>query len=197
MAVRPSTTPYWGGTQVEPTTPQKTTGFVPNFRPPAEWHNFLFGDIYSWIAWFDYKIQAGIAALQGYDWVVGVGGTHATINALIADSNVVAGNSILVTSPQTLTVMQDITKSDLYFDFKPSAVYSKGLTLVTGIKVNADRVTIRGGRFTDWATGGDKAIQIAAGKKNNLIYGSRFANCDTGIDDLGTNSALGLNIDEV
>lgn len=195
--VRPSTTPFWGGTQVEPTTPQKTTGFVPNFRPPAEWHNFLFGDMYSWILWLDYITQTFLIPNKEFDWSVGTGGTHADINALMADSNVVPGNKILVTTPQTLTATQVISKNDLTFVFKPSAVYSKGIGGSPGISITANRVTIRDGRFTAFSTGGDIAISLSGASKNCLIEGIRFASCDTAVADAGANNTLANIIEEV
>jgi hypothetical protein len=201
MPTRPTDRPSWTqgnpGVQDQPTAPEKFGGWSPNQRPPAQWMNWILGNMSDWIDWFDFKIQAGIAALQGFDWVVGTGGTHADINALIADVNVVPGARILMTSPQTLINTQVISKTDLEFVFKPSAVYSKGLTLVTGIQITVDRVTISGGRFTDWVTSGDKAIQVAVGSKNCLIMGARFANCDTAVDDLGTNTSLVGIIEEV
>lgn len=199
---RPSSTPAWtqgnGAQQTEPTGSEKFAGYVPNQRPAPKKLNWILGNISDWIDWFDYKIQAGIAALQGYDWVVGVGGTHATINALIADSNVIAGNRILVTSPQTLTSTQVISKSDLEFDFKPSAIYSKGASTTPGISITGNRVVLRGaGRITDFSGGSDKGIQLEVASKNSRVSGFRFLNCTTSINDLGTNNTLSDNIEEV
>lgn len=200
---RPSSTPAWTqgntGQQTEPTTGEKFSGYSPNQRPSPKKLNWVLGNVSDWIDWFDYKIQAGIAALQGYDWVVGVGGTHATINLLMADSNVVAGNRILVTSPQTLTATQVISKSDLDFDFKPSAIYSKGLTTTPGISITGNRNNIRGGRFTSFNGGSDVAISVASGAKNNLITEVRFNGNTTAIADLASanNTTLSNNIEEV
>lgn len=44
----------WGGTQVQPSTGEAATGYAQDFVPPAEWHNFKFGNIYLWLTWFDY-----------------------------------------------------------------------------------------------------------------------------------------------
>lgn len=198
---RPTNTPAWtqGNTaqQTEPTNSEKFSGYSSNQRPSPKKLNWLLGNVSDWIDWFDYKIQAGIAALQGYDWVVGVGGTHATINALIADSNVVDGNSILVTSPQTLTTTQVITKSGLDFYFKPSAVYSKGLSTTPGISIQGQRIRIMGGRFTSFNGGSDKAIQIESGFKNNWVMNASFVGNTTDISDLGSNNVLANNISEL
>jgi len=194
---RPTDYLDWVGIQVQPTSPQKTTGFTPNFRPPAQWHNWMFGNADAWIKYLDEQVQTALIPNKEYDWSVGTGGTHATINLLIADPLVVPGNKILVTTPQTLTATQVISKNDLQFVFKPSAVYSKGVGGNPGLSITGNRVTIEGGRFTDWSTVGDKAIALSGASKNCLIQGVRFANCDTAVDDAGANNALVAIIEEV
>lgn len=56
--VRPSERLAWTqgnpGVQTEPTDPQKFGGFVPNFRPPSQWHNWMFGNVSDWIDYLDY-----------------------------------------------------------------------------------------------------------------------------------------------
>lgn len=58
MPSRPPVVPIWtvgnAGARTQPTDGEQFTGFVPNFRPPSKWHNWLFGEMSDWIAWLDY-----------------------------------------------------------------------------------------------------------------------------------------------
>lgn len=58
---RPGVVPIWtvGNTpaRTQPTNGEQFAGFSPNFRPPAEWHNWLFGEMSDWIAWLDFATQ--------------------------------------------------------------------------------------------------------------------------------------------
>lgn len=182
--------------RVEPTSPQKVSGFAPNFRPPAQWHNYLFGILSDWIRWLDLITQLNNSQNE-FDAVVGTNGTHATINILMADPNISNITKVLVTTPQTLTATQVINKSDIEFVFKPSAVYSKGLTTTPGISIQAQRVKIMGGRFTSFNGVSDVAIQIETTRKNNWITNGSFVNNTTDINDLGSNNVLANNIVEL
>jgi hypothetical protein len=55
---RPNSYPIWtqgnNAVRQQPTNGEQFTGFVPNFRPPSGWHNWLFGIVSDWIAWLDY-----------------------------------------------------------------------------------------------------------------------------------------------
>jgi hypothetical protein len=198
--VRPSSTPAWTqgntGQQVEPTTGEKFAGYVPNQRPAPKKLNWVLGNVSDWIDWLDY-ITAVNYSVTAFDAVVGVNGTHATINDLMADSNIANIYSVLVTSPQTLTATQVINKSDISFVFKPSAVYSKGTTTTPGISITAQRVRITGGRFTSFNGVSDVAILLTNISKNNLITDCFFADNTTPINDLGSNNTYANNIQEV
>jgi len=55
--------PIWtvGNTpaRTQPTDGEQFSGFSPNQRPSAYWHNWLWGVMSDWLAWFDYVIQTG------------------------------------------------------------------------------------------------------------------------------------------
>lgn len=55
---RPNVEPIWtqgnNAARQQPTNGEQFTGFTPNFRPPAGWHNWLFGIMSDWIAWLDF-----------------------------------------------------------------------------------------------------------------------------------------------
>lgn len=51
---QPATLPTWattGGTRVAPTGPEQSAGFSAGFKPPAEYHNWLFGELCDWAAY--------------------------------------------------------------------------------------------------------------------------------------------------
>lgn len=58
---RPGVIPAWtvgnNAARQQPTNGEQLTGFVPSFRPPAGWHNWLFGVFSDWIDWLDYATQ--------------------------------------------------------------------------------------------------------------------------------------------
>jgi hypothetical protein len=199
---RPTEYPQWTvgnpGVQVEPTSGQKFGGFVPNQRPPSTWVNWLLGNISDWINWLDQQTQLNNSQ-NAYDAVIGTNGTHATINALMSDTNYPSGVGfrVLVTTPQTLTSTQVINKTDFEFDFKSSAIYSKGLTTTPGISIQAQRTRLKGGRFTSWSGGSDVAIQIESGIKNCFVQNTSHNNNTTDVNDLGSNNVVSDNIAEL
>lgn len=58
IPTQPGVLPIWTqgntGVRTQPTNGEQFAGFVPNFRPPASWHNWLFGIMSDWIAWLNY-----------------------------------------------------------------------------------------------------------------------------------------------
>lgn len=185
---RPTDYLDWGGTKVEPTSGEKSAGFVPDFRPPAEWHNWMFGNVDDWVKYLDQQVQTVLIPNSDFQWMVGPGGTHASINALIADAAVLPGDKILVKGNTTLIATQVISKDDLEFVFHPSAVYSKSLSVTPGLSITSNRVTISGGRWNAFNGGSDVAIQLESGSKNCSLSRIRFVNCTTGINDIGNNN---------
>ena len=57
----PSVLPVWtqgnNSVRTQPTNGEQFTGFTPNFRPPAGWHNWLFGIMSDWIEYLAFAIQ--------------------------------------------------------------------------------------------------------------------------------------------
>lgn len=204
MPSRPSTTPQWTDgnalKQVEPSGGKKLLGWTKSERPPFQFMNFLFYDIYNWVIWFDYLTQLSIANID-YDAYVGTGLSgsiaFADFNALMASPNIANIKKVLVKNPMTLTTTQILSANGIEFVFHPSAVISKGVALGSnpGFRIESNRVTFSGaGVFTDF-TG--PAIRIPATFKNNLIKGQRFNACTVTIDDLGDNNTMSDNIEEV
>jgi hypothetical protein len=120
------------------------------------------------------------------------GCTHATLAAALADAAVTAGSRILVTASEAINTMVSISKTNVLVEFQPGVTFSKGAA-AKGIQLNASGVRIRGGRFSGFNGGADKAIEVAAGANYCLISECRFASNTTDIDDLnGGTASFGL-----
>lgn len=186
-----------GTVRVEPSALIKQEGWAASQRPPAQTMNWLLFNLLEWQDYFE-LITDGLIALQStYDVVIGVNGTHATLNDAIADTGLGENVRVLVYDAATLTATQVLSKNGWVIDFKPSAIYAQGAVTSPGIQVTAERVKISGARFIDFNGGTDKAIELSAATKNCVVKDCSFYNCDVEIDDLGTNNALINNLTEV
>ncbi len=198
---RPSVYPDWAtsGTRTNPGSPAIAQGYVPDFVPPAEWHNWQFGYAGDWIRWLDQQVQQNYANVE-FDAIVGTGGTYPDINSMIAA--IQAGTvitKVLVSTLQTLAVTQVIPAgiADLELVFKPQAFYSKGISSTPGLQIDGQRITVRGGRWLSFSGVSDVAILLSATSRNCRIKDINFNSCTTAISDLGTGNELSGNIEEV
>lgn len=182
--------------QVEPSAGKKLLGWVALERPPFEFMNHLFFRLDEWQHYFESVTDELVAGTPDFDAVVGSGpGTFADINAAVAA--VSAGSSILVRTSQTIDAVQIINKANIRIEFHPSAVINRG-TSVTGIRIDAAGVFLHMGRFNNFVTGGDVALDITANGDNCHILNNRFAvGTDTEIADIGANNVKLGNITEV
>lgn len=131
--------------------------------------------------------------LLGFDAIVGASGTHATINDVIADSNIANIKRVLVVDAVgALNTTQTISVDDIEFFFKQGATYTNG-TAGTGLSITGNRVNIIGGRFLNFTT----AISVGSTKKNNLLMNIRFNGNTTSISDSGNNTTISNPIEEV
>lgn len=184
---------------VEPGAAKKEAGWAGDERPPAEFMNWLFQNIDEWIKYLDGQVDAFSSQSIIYDAFVGPGGTHSDINALMLDANIANIKNVLVVGTVAIDNPQVITQDGMNFIFKAGAGFTKnGPTgAATGIQINADRTRLINARFIGFNAVGNKAVEILAGKKNNLVQGCMFSDNDTAIDDQGTNNVLNGNIEEV
>lgn len=199
MAVKPSSQIDWTtsnpAVRSEPTSGEKNTGWAIDQRPPREYMNWLFYNLDQWVKYFEDVTDAYIGFQAIYDAFVGTGGlaTHATINAAMAD--VAAGARILVLDSATIDTEQRSTRNDVLVEFQPGVTYTKGLS-TSCIKILADRVKIRGGRFSGFSGGGNKAIIIDATSDYCQIRDCYFQNCATEIDDGASTTSISGTITE-
>jgi len=187
--------PNFGLVTIEPSVQKKIDGWFADERPPHEFFNWLFFNIDEWIDYFDLQVDALLLQLGNFDAVVGFGGTHADINDLMADPNIANLKNILVTQSIASPAIQVIDQDFMNFYFKPQASVIKNGS-VKGILVDANNTRLIYPRFQGYNAGGDFALEIAAGKKNNLTTGPMFLDNDTNYNDLGDNNTISDPIDE-
>ncbi len=180
----------------EPTAGKKLSGWLKGERPAFQFMNFLFFRIDEWIKYFEAETDLLIGLQSIFDYVVGVGGTHADINALMADGSVANYSRVFVKDAATLTVTQVISKEGMDFTFGSNAHYSKGATLGIALDITAPNVSVRGGRFLNWDEAGGRGIRLSAPATGSMIVENRFNNCPTEIEDLGSNNLKVNNITE-
>lgn len=187
-----------------------TTG-TPATILPAEWLNTMQRELVGLVEGAgitldsnnDAQVLAAVLALingpgkRVYDAIVGtgLGATHATLAAALADTNVPAGSRILCTVSETLNAPVAVNKANLLIDFRPGITYSKG-TASTGLEISAAGVRIRGGRFTGFSGGSDKAIEIQAGANYCFVSECRFASNTNDVLDTPNTSAIFGNVTE-
>lgn len=191
--------PNFATVTVEPTAGKKENGFDAGERPARETFNWLFYNVDEWIDYLE-GVTDNLLVLQNfYDAVVGTDGDFATLADMVADAAYTSGDikNVLITSDQALSAPITLDQDDLNLDFKPGVSINKGGSNNKGIIVDASRVRIRGGRFANFSTASDIALEIAATASGVIVSENFFLNNDTDINDLGaTNVVLSNNIVE-
>jgi hypothetical protein len=141
----------------------------------------------------------GTTGSRDYDAVIGdtneIGFSHETLKAALDDSAIQSGAKILVTRDETIDITPEVTKDNIEIVFKPNVTLTKG-TQTKGLIINANGVRITNGRFADFSTGGDIAIEIGAANDYNMIRDVRFLNCDTTISGLDAKNTQTGSIEE-
>ena len=201
---KPTSKPEWtvgnpdfGTITIEPSAAKKEAGWLPDERPPREFMNWLFNNMGEWIDFFEAEIDGFSGQSVIYDAFVGAGGTHADLNALMADPDIATLRNVLIISTLAVDDTQIINQAGMTITFKANAGITKnGPTgAVIGLQIDADRVRILNGRFLSFNIAADKAIQVNS--NNCLIFGNMFNDNDTAIENLGNNNELTSNIEEV
>jgi hypothetical protein len=195
--------PTWatdGGASItDPGATKQGIGWIVEI-PPHEYFNWWQNLVGQWIVYLNTELAA-VQALQGiYDAIVGTGGTHADLNAVVAAMGVTLPNQdvkVFVKSPLTVIATQVLSKEGMDIEFHPKAFIAKGLTVVTGIQITAKRVKIKGGRFINFNEVGGEGIELTANGKNCHILNNTFSNCTDSVTDGGANNVLIGNIEEV
>ena len=186
--------------QVEPSAAKKLLGWVALERPAFEYANYIQYIEDQWTKYFESVTDELVAGDVGFDAVVGVGGTHADLNAVDADGSVLPGSRVYVRDIQNLSVKQVISKDDLEVTFHPNAIITQLTTLATGIEITGERVRLIRPRFVNFDNNvGDIPLLLSAATRNCLIDTPFFVgnlNPDP-LENQGVNNAIISPIEEV
>ena len=204
MSAKPTKKPAWtvgnpslATLSIEPPAGKKLAGFGSSERPAHQYVNWLFYNVGEWINWLEEQADLLSTSKTQYDAIVGNGGTHYDLAALMADANIANIKSVLVISPQALGAPVVLNRDDMRFDFTPKAFLQKGAGLTIGVQITAKRVRFMNARFIGFSAAGDKALQLTNTSQYCMVTGCFFNTCDTSIEDLGASNGLGMNIEEV
>lgn len=183
----------------DPGVGKRDTGWIVEI-PPVEFFNWWMNNVGNWIEYLDLQVDAVTALQSIYDAIVGAGGTHATLNDVVADMGVdlpAQDIRVFVQDPQTVIATQVLDKEGIEIDFHPKAFMAKGLTTVIGLQIDAKRIKIKGGRFLNFDEVGGIAIDMTANAKNCFIENNTFDNNTDEIADAGSNNVKVNNIEEI
>lgn len=201
MAVetKPSDLPVWASTPnpgklVVPSSSKQLLGWVDE-KPPLQWFNWWMNLVYQWVKYLTNRVDA---TLSQFDAIVGSGtyASHASLAAVMADANVANIKNVLVIDHPVIDATIILNQADMRIEFKRSAILTKGAA-TTCLQIDANGCEIIGAKFSGFSVSGDKPIEILATKKNSLIFGCRFFDCETDIVDNGENNELQANVFEV
>lgn len=190
---KPTSTIAWtDGTpaaRTEPSSGEKTAGWQPDQRPPAEFMNWLFYNLFEWQQYLESltdELKGLTGMFKAYVGTVTPGGlaTHSSITAALAACN--PGDRILVLEDQALAGTVQVTKNNIEIQMKPGVTISKS-GASTGLQISASGVRLKGGRMAGFNGGADKAILVDAGSTFTMVGEMRFANNTTDIDDASGN----------
>jgi len=184
----------------DPGAGKRDTGWIVEI-PPVEFFNWWMNNVGNWIAYLDEQVDL-VAQIQGlYDAIVGVGGTHATINEVMLDMDGVTlpvqDVRIFVKDPQTIIATQIVDKEGVEIQYHPKAFMAKGLTTLVGLQIAAKRAKVLNGRFLNFDEVGGKAIDMTADAKNCFVKENTFDNNTEAIVDGGSNNVKVNNIEEI
>lgn len=161
---KPASKPNWtdgdAAKVTEPTVGKKLLGWIADERPSFKFMNWLFYNITEWIDYFETTTD-GLTALQStYDVVVGVGGTHATLAAAIADAGLGDNVRVLVKDPFSVTSTIVLSKNGWFIEWKPSAIYAQSGGTSPGIQVTGNNNSLVNAKLIDFDGGSDVGIEI-------------------------------------
>lgn len=133
-----------------------------------------------------------------YDAIVGLIGTDQGANYADLKSaldNAVDGWKILVLRDETINTTPVVLDNKIEIVFKRGVTFSKG-SAVKGLQVNGNDCKIVNARFLDFDTLGDFGIAINTGALRTYLDAPRFNNCDSNIDDDGTETYINVEYTE-
>ncbi len=131
-----------------------------------------------------------------YDAIVGTvgvdqGATHADLKAAL--DNASDGWKILVLRNETINTIPVVTNNKVEIVYKRGVTFSKG-SAVAGLQIDGDDCKVVNSRFLDFDTGGDFGIVINGAR--TYLDAPRFNNCDSNVDNSGTQTYINVEYTE-
>jgi hypothetical protein len=141
--------------------------------------------------------SASVTGSNEYDKVVGdtalVGVTHSSLK--LALDNASDGEKILVLADETIDTIPVVLNNNIEIVFKRGVTLSRGTT-TSGLQIDGNDCKLVNARFSGFSTVGDKAVIVSSGALRTYLDAPRFLNCDTNIDDQGTETFIPVSYSE-
>ena len=133
-----------------------------------------------------------------YDAIVGVVGTDQGANygdLKSALDNALDGWKILVLRDESIDAIPVVNNDKVEIVFKRGVTLSKG-TADTGLQIDGNDCKVVNSRFLDFDTSGDYGIIVSNGSLRTYLDAPRFNNCDSNINNLGTETYINVQYTE-
>lgn len=133
-----------------------------------------------------------------YDAIVGNVGTDQGANYADLKSaldNAEDGWKILVLRDQTIDTIPVVLNDKIEIVFKRGVTFTKG-TAVAGLQIDGNDCKVVNSRFLNFNTVGDYGIIVSVGALRSYLDAPRFNNCDSNINDLGTETYINVEYTE-
>jgi len=144
-----------------------------------------------------FAVATSATGSNEYDAVVGdmtkSGVTHEDLKSAL--DNASAGWKILVLKNESIDTIPEVITDDTEIVFKRGVTFNRG-TSPTGLKISAYDCKLTNARFNGFNTVGDKAVVISAVAKRTVIDSPRFLDCESNIDDLGSDTFINVEYTE-
>lgn len=142
--------------------------------------------------------STSITGTPDYDAIVGdaatdQGVTHSTLQAALSDAQ--AGWKILVLQDQTINTTPVVADNNVEIVFKRGVSMIKGAAN-DGLQIDGNDCKVTNARFSSFNVGGDNGVVVSGGALRTYLDAPRFNDCDTNIDDSGTQTYVNVEYTE-
>jgi hypothetical protein len=135
---------------------------------------------------------------EQFDAIVGdlgsdQGATHADLKAAL--DNASDGWKILVVKDESIDTIPVVNNNKIEIVFKRGVSFTKGAA-GAGLQIDGNDCKVVNGRFVDFDTAGDFGIIVSNGALRTYLDAPRFNNCDSNIDNQGTQTYTNVEYTE-
>lgn len=133
-----------------------------------------------------------------YNAIVGTigtdqGATHSDLKSAL--DNAQDGWKILVLRDEEIDTIPVVLNDSVEIVFKRGVTFSKG-TAVAGLQIDGNDCKVVNSRFLDFDTASDYGIIVSSGALRTYLDAPRFNNCDSNVDDQGTQTYINVEYTE-